>query len=59
LNFVGRKANTIDCRCSRLTWFAKRVAVILSSGGDVAALSAKAATSSIPIVTVSGTDPIR
>ena len=31
----------------------------LSSGGDVAALSAKAATSSIPIVTVSGTDPVQ
>jgi putative tryptophan/tyrosine transport system substrate-binding protein len=33
-----------------------KVAVIVSSGGDVAALSAKAATSSIPIVVVSGTD---
>jgi putative ABC transport system substrate-binding protein len=37
----------------------QKVAVILSSGGDVAALSAKAATSSIPIVTVSGTDPVK
>jgi putative tryptophan/tyrosine transport system substrate-binding protein len=37
----------------------QQVAVIVSSGGDVAALSAKAATSSIPIVTVSGTDPYR
>jgi putative ABC transport system substrate-binding protein len=37
----------------------QNVAVILSSGGDVAALSAKAATSSIPIVTVSGTDPVK
>jgi hypothetical protein len=33
--------------------------VIVSSGGDVAALSAKAATSSIPIVVVSGTDPVK
>jgi putative tryptophan/tyrosine transport system substrate-binding protein len=37
----------------------QQVAVIVSSGGDVAALSAKAATSSIPIVTVSGTDPVQ
>jgi putative ABC transport system substrate-binding protein len=37
----------------------QKVAVIVSSGGDVAALSAKAATSSIPIVTVSGTDPVK
>jgi putative ABC transport system substrate-binding protein len=37
----------------------QNVAVIISSGGDVAALSAKAATSSIPIVTVSGSDPVK
>jgi putative ABC transport system substrate-binding protein len=37
----------------------QKVAAIVSSGGDVAALSAKAATSSIPIVTVSGTDPVK
>jgi putative ABC transport system substrate-binding protein len=37
----------------------QNVAVIVSSGGDVAALSAKAATSSIPIVTVSGSDPVK
>jgi putative tryptophan/tyrosine transport system substrate-binding protein len=37
----------------------QKVAVIVSSGGDVAALSAKAATSSIPIVVVSGTDPVK
>jgi putative ABC transport system substrate-binding protein len=37
----------------------RKVAVIVSSGGDVAALSAKAATSSIPIVTVSGSDPVK
>jgi putative ABC transport system substrate-binding protein len=33
--------------------------VIVSSGGDVAALAAKAATSSIPIVVVSGSDPVK
>jgi putative ABC transport system substrate-binding protein len=37
----------------------QKVDVIVSSGGDVAALSAKAATSSIPIVTVSGSDPVK
>src|ERR1700724_2093792 len=37
----------------------QKVVVILSSGGDIAALSAKAATSSIPIVTVSGSDPVK
>jgi putative ABC transport system substrate-binding protein len=39
--------------------FRQKVAVIVSSGGDVAALSAKAATSSIPIVTVSSSDPVK
>ena len=37
----------------------QNVAVILSSGGDVAALAAKAATSSIPIVVVTGSDPVK
>jgi putative ABC transport system substrate-binding protein len=34
-------------------------AVIVSSGGDVAALAAKAVTSSIPIVVISGCDPVK
>ena len=37
----------------------QKAAVIVSSGGDVAALAAKAATSSIPIVVVTGTDPVK
>src|SRR2546427_2693472 len=37
----------------------QKVAVIVSSGGDVTALAAKAATSSIPIVVVSGSDPVQ
>jgi putative ABC transport system substrate-binding protein len=51
-------------QCDLLPVFAadlvrQKVAVIVSSGGDIAALSAKAATSSIPIVTVSGSDPVK
>ena len=37
----------------------QNVAVIVSSGGDVAAFAAKAATASIPIVVVSGSDPVK
>jgi putative ABC transport system substrate-binding protein len=38
---------------------AHRVAVIVASGGVGAALAAKAATSTIPIVLAGGTDPVR
>jgi ABC-type uncharacterized transport system substrate-binding protein len=37
----------------------QQVAIIVTIGGDTSALAAKAATSTIPIVFASGTDPLR
>jgi putative ABC transport system substrate-binding protein len=69
LGYIDGQDITIEFRWAqgqydRLPGFAadlvqQKVAVMVASGGDVAALSAKAATSSIPIVIVSGSDPVK
>jgi putative tryptophan/tyrosine transport system substrate-binding protein len=37
----------------------RRVDVIVAAGGSIAALVARAATSSIPIIALAGDDPVR
>src|SRR5436309_10545543 len=56
-NIVGRTAITISCRLSRPI-VRRRVDVIAAVGGVNAALAAKAATSDIPIVFLTGRDPV-
>jgi len=49
-NIAGRSANTIGCR--------RLLAVLVTSGGDGAVAVARAATTTIPIVTTIGYDPV-
>ena len=55
-NFAGRRTSSIGCRHSRRIWSQRQVAVIV--GPNVSMRAARAATSTIPIVFISGGDPI-
>ena len=58
-NIVGRTESTIGCPQWRPTWSRRPVTLIVTGGGEPAVLAAKAATSTIPIVMVGGTDPVK
>jgi hypothetical protein len=57
-NIVGVGIAMIGYRKWPATIVRRQAAVIFTAGGSGTALSAKATTSSIPIVFVSGTDPV-
>src|SRR5262249_21172277 len=58
LNTAGPKVSTTDCQQWLSSWSAKRFRVIVT-GANVAALAAKSATTTIPIVFILAEDPVQ